>query len=140
MVLMHAEDVYAQHLQKQKIRWSSYEAVLQRVHLRIQSSAAVNRYSCSFDIPPFLLGMPAIDVDLCRAFLQNQLQRKGYTVRVTSPRRLLIAWGRWSDEDSDTEDEPETVTHWSSWVMGAVFAYLCYRASQSHMAGAQRIG
>ena len=45
-----------------------------------------------YQIPPFILGLPKLDMEDCSVYLIFQLRHAGYDVRFTFPNLLYISW------------------------------------------------
>jgi hypothetical protein len=45
-----------------------------------------------YNVPPFILGLPAIDMEDCIVYIVYMLRQHGYQVRFTYPNLLYISW------------------------------------------------
>jgi hypothetical protein len=45
-----------------------------------------------YTVPPFVLGLPRIDMEDCIVYLVYMLRQHGYEVRFTYPNLLYISW------------------------------------------------
>lgn len=73
----------------------AFRVVLERCYSRLVRCADIGRTDCSFDVPPFVQGMPLYDVERCVDFVCVHLAGNGFEVSRTPGYSLLhIRWGR----------------------------------------------
>lgn len=91
---------------------SSFAAVLERCYARIRRCASVMRTDCTFEIPPFLPGLPLYDTQLCSRFVVSHLRRNGFDVLPERPGSQLqrapiihISWHPMQQEEESARDE-----------------------------------
>jgi hypothetical protein len=51
-----------------------------------------------YTVPPFILGLPAIDLQDCIIYIVHQLRTGGFMVRFTYPNLLYISWAHYEQE------------------------------------------
>jgi len=56
------------------------------------SQLSGNTSSVLYSVPPFILGLPKMDMEDCIVYLVWQLRQAGFEVRFTWPNLLLISW------------------------------------------------
>lgn len=74
-------------------RLKAYNKILEQIYSRIKLSSREGGdpwivYPC----PPFVLGLPKIDLEDCIVYLVYMLRTQGYEVRYTYPNLLYISW------------------------------------------------
>ena len=68
--------------------------MLLQIHQRILKSAEMNRFENNilYTVPPFIFGLPKIDLQDCIVYLVHMLRQEGFSVRFTYPNFLFISW------------------------------------------------
>jgi hypothetical protein len=79
---------------KDAARLRAYNQILESIHHRIRTVSQMPLSPCEvlYTIPPFILGLPKIDLEDCVVYLVHQLRTEGFEVRYTYPNLLLISW------------------------------------------------
>lgn len=74
-------------------RLKAYNQLLEQIYIRVKTAARVagNNWII-YTVPPFVLGLPKIDLEDCVVYLVFQLRQVGYEVRFTYPNLLFISW------------------------------------------------
>jgi hypothetical protein len=52
----------------------------------------------TYTVPPFILGLPSIDLEDCIVYLVHMLRQTGFVVRFTYPNLLYISWKHYEAE------------------------------------------
>jgi len=78
----------------------AYNQVLQQIQNRIKMTATLpgNPNYLLYTVPPFILGLPAIDLQDCIVYIVHQLRTGGFEVRFTYPNLLYISWKHYEQE------------------------------------------
>lgn len=78
----------------------AYNEVLKQIHTRIHSTSQLpgNPSYLVYTVPPFILGLPALDLQDCIVYLVHQLRTSGFEVRFTYPNLLFISWKHYEQE------------------------------------------
>jgi hypothetical protein len=78
----------------------AYNQVLQQIQNRIKMTATLpgNPNYLLYTVPPFILGLPAIDLQDCIVYIVHQLRTGGFEVRFTYPNLLYISWKHYESE------------------------------------------
>ena len=81
-------------LKKDQARQRAYNQILEQALQKVAHSAmAPNQPTfVYYKIPPFVLGLPALDLKDCVVYVVYQLRLQGYDVRYTYPNLLWISW------------------------------------------------
>ena len=92
---LHASTLFDVRLKKDKARHRAYNQILEQAlqkvaHSAIQPNQPTFVY---YNIPPFVLGLPALDLKDCVVYVVHQLRSQAYEVRYTYPNLLYISWG-----------------------------------------------
>jgi Family of unknown function (DUF5759) len=69
-----------------------YNAVLDRVYVRIASKAKFQWVRIVYTTPSFMVGVPPYDVQECTRYMARALQKAGYVVEVYGADVLYISW------------------------------------------------
>ena len=78
----------------------AYNQVLTQIQHRIKVTAemAGNQNYLLYTVPPFILGLPAIDLQDCIVYVVHQLRTGGFEVKFTYPNLLYISWKHYEQE------------------------------------------
>jgi hypothetical protein len=91
---LHASTLFDVRLKKDKARHRAYNQILEQAlqkvaHSAVQPNQPTHVY---YNIPPFVLGLPALDLKDCVVYVVHQLRSQAYEVRYTYPNLLWISW------------------------------------------------
>jgi hypothetical protein len=89
-----ANTLFDVRLKKDQARQRAYNQILEQALQKVAHSAmAPNQPTfVYYNIPPFVLGLPALDMKDCVVYIVYQLRLQGYDVRYTYPNLLWISW------------------------------------------------
>jgi hypothetical protein len=78
----------------------AYNEVLKQIHSRIFTTSQLpgNPNYLVYTVPPFILGLPALDLQDCIVYIVHQLRTSGFEVRFTYPNLLYISWKHYEQE------------------------------------------
>ena len=91
--MISAQDLANRERQRQEVRKATYKALLEQLCRKLKHASELGEHSAFLQIPPFLVGYPAYDIDITTAYLQRQLNRLGYTVIKVAKATLGVSWG-----------------------------------------------
>ena len=91
---LNPADLYDKRKSKDASRLKAYNKILEQIYNRIRVSSKLPNSQCYllYTVPPFILGLPKIDVEDCVIYLIYQLRHAKYEVRYTPPNMLYISW------------------------------------------------
>ena len=86
--------LYDKRRTKDIYRLKTYNKILDQIYHRILVTSKLPNSPCyiMYNVPPFILGLPKIDLEDCVVYLVHQLRHSKYDVRFTYPNLLYIAW------------------------------------------------
>jgi len=85
--------LFNERASRDKARLRAYNQLLEQIYNRIQTSAkVVGNTWIIYTVPPFVFGLPKIDLEDCVVYLVFQLRQVGYEVRYTYPNLLYVSW------------------------------------------------
>ncbi len=97
---LEPKHLYEKRVARDKSRLRAYNQILGQIQTRIyhtsQLSGATNYVV--YTVPPFILGVPLIDMQDCIVYLVTVLRQQGYVVRFTYPNLLYISWKHYEQE------------------------------------------
>jgi hypothetical protein len=87
-------ELYDKRRSKDASRLRAYNKILEQIYNRIRVGSKLPNSQCYllYTVPPFILGLPKIDLEDCVVYLIYQLRHAGYEVRYTFPNMLYISW------------------------------------------------
>jgi hypothetical protein len=86
--------LFEKRAQRDRAKLRAYNEILGQIHSRIYSVSQLtgNTSSLVYTVPPFILGMPALDLQDCIVYLASMLRNSGFEVKYTYPNLLYISW------------------------------------------------
>jgi hypothetical protein len=92
--LLVPTELYDKRRAKDNGRLRAYNKILEQIYhrIRIISRLPQSQAYLLYQIPPFILGLPKLDMEDCSVYLIFQLRHAGYEVRFTFPNLLYISW------------------------------------------------
>ena len=87
-------DLYDKRIKRDQARLRTYNQLLEQIYNRVYSTSQMsgNANYIMYTVPPFVLGLPRIDMEDCIVYLVYMLRQHGYEVRFTYPNLLYISW------------------------------------------------
>ena len=87
-------DLYDKRVKRDQARLRTYNQLLEQIYNRVYSTSQMsgNANYIMYTVPPFVLGLPRIDMEDCIVYLVYMLRQHGYEVRFTYPNLLYISW------------------------------------------------
>ncbi len=91
---LHASSLFDARLKKDQARHKAYNQILEQALNKVAHSAMQPNQPTYvyYNVPPFVLGLPALDLQDCVVYIVHQLRNQGYEVRYTYPNLLWISW------------------------------------------------
>jgi hypothetical protein len=85
--------LFEQRSSRDRARLRAYNQLLEQIYTKIKSASrvAANNWII-YTVPPFVLGLPKIDLQDCVVYIVFQLRQAGYEVRYTYPNLLYVSW------------------------------------------------
>lgn len=86
-------ELFERRRQRDGAKLKSYNKILEQIYTRIRSSSREGGEPwIIYTVPPFILGLPKIELEDCIVYLVYILRQQGYDVRYTYPNMLYISW------------------------------------------------
>jgi hypothetical protein len=91
--ILKPNTLFQERASRDKARLRAYNQLLEQIYTRIRTAARVpgNNWIL-YTVPPFVFGLPKIDMEDCIVYLVFQMRQVGYEVRFTYPNLLYISW------------------------------------------------
>lgn len=91
---LNPKDLFERRAKRDYARLRAYNQLLNTIHQRIFTTSQMsgNANFITYTIPPFIFGLPKIDLQDCVVYLVYMLRQGGYEVRYTYPNLLYISW------------------------------------------------
>lgn len=87
------DQLFDKRRQRDGARLKAYNKILEQIYGRIRTSSREGGDPfLIYVLPPFILGLPRIDMEDCCVFIVWMLRQQGYEVRFTYPNLLYISW------------------------------------------------
>jgi len=86
-------ELFERRRQRDGAKLKTYNKLLEQIYIRIRASSRDGGDPwITYVVPPFILGLPKIDLEDCIVYLVYMLRVQGYEVRYTYPNLLYISW------------------------------------------------
>jgi hypothetical protein len=97
---LEPRQLFEKRVARDTARLRAYEQVYKQIEVRIRSTAALpsSPNYVLYTVPPFILGLPAIDMQDCIVYIVHKLRTSGFMVRFTYPNLLYISWQHYEQE------------------------------------------
>jgi len=91
---LEPKDLYDRRIRRDYARLRAYNTLLEQIYQRVYATSQLsgNTSSVLYSVPPFILGLPKLDMEDCIVYLVWQLRQSGFEVRFTWPNVLFISW------------------------------------------------
>ncbi len=91
---LEPKDLYDRRIRRDHARLRAYNTLLEQIYHRVYQTSQLqgNTSSILYTVPPFLLGLPKLDMEDCIVYLVWQLRDAKFEVRFTWPNLLWISW------------------------------------------------
>jgi len=100
---LNVYDLHRGMLSRRQKERECYMNVLERCYARIRRSSQAQNFSCVFEIPCVIMGMPLFDLDTCAKFVIRNLIGNGFRVDVRPPTSLSISWELFPDKRKNAD-------------------------------------
>jgi len=91
--VLRPNDLFIERASRDKARLRAYNQLLEQIYNRIKTTARIPGNTwIVYTVPPFVFGLPKIDLEDCVVYLVFQLRQAKYEVRYTYPNLLFISW------------------------------------------------
>jgi len=97
---LEPKHLFEKRASRDKARLRAYNQLLGQIHHRIFTTSQLpgNPNYLMYTVPPFILGLPSIDLEDCIVYLVFQLRASGFEIRFTYPNLLYISWKNYEHE------------------------------------------
>lgn len=87
-------ELYDKRKTKDASKLRAYNKILEQIYNRIRVISRLPNSQCFllYTVPPFIFGLPKLDMEDCVVYLIYQLRHAGYEVRYTPPNMMHISW------------------------------------------------
>ena len=91
---LNPSDLYDKRRSKDAGRLRAYNKILEQIYNRVRTISKLPNSQCYllYTVPPFILGLPKLDLEDCVVYLMFQLRHAGYETRFTPPNMIYISW------------------------------------------------
>jgi hypothetical protein len=92
--VLNPSELYDKRRSKDAGRLRAYNKILEQIYNRIRTMSKLPNSQCYllYTVPPFILGLPKLDLEDCIVYLIYQLRHAGYEIRYSPPNMIYISW------------------------------------------------
>jgi len=97
---LQPQHLFEKREKRDKARLRAYNQLLEQIQHRIYTTSQLpgNPSYLVYSVPPFILGLPSMDMKDCIVYLVYQLRNNGFEVRFTYPNLLYISWASYEKD------------------------------------------
>lgn len=97
---LEPRQLFERRVARDAARLRAYDHVYKQIEIRIRTTAELpsNPNYVLYTVPPFILGLPAMDMQDCVVYIVHKLRTSGFMVRFTYPNLLYISWQHYEQE------------------------------------------
>lgn len=97
---LQPQHLFEKREKRDTARLKAYNQLLEQIQHRIFTTSQLpgNTNYLIYSVPPFILGLPAMDLKDCIVYLVFQLRNNGFEIRFTYPNILYISWASYERE------------------------------------------
>ena len=97
---LQPQHLFEKREKRDRARLKSYNQLLEQIQHRIFTTSQFpgNPSYLVYSVPPFILGLPSMDLQDCIVYIVFQLRNNGFEVRFTYPNLLYISWASYEKE------------------------------------------
>jgi len=97
---LEPRNLFEKRASRDKAKLAAYNQILNQIHTRIYHTSQIsgNQHFLTYTVPPFVLGLPSLDLEDCIVYLVHMLRQTGFVIRFTYPNLLYISWKHYEAE------------------------------------------
>ena len=97
---LEIKQLFEKRAARDNSKLKAYNQILNQIHNRIYTTSQLpgNSNCLAYTIPPFILGLPSIDLEDCVIYIVHMLRQGGFEVKFTYPNLLYISWKHYESE------------------------------------------
>ncbi len=97
---LEPRNLFEKRIHRDKAKLRAYNQILNQIHTRIYHTSQIlgNQSFLTYTVPPFVLGLPSLDLEDCIVYVVHMLREAGFVVRYTYPNLLYISWKHYEAE------------------------------------------
>ena len=97
---LQPQHLFEKREKRDKARLRAYNQLLEQIQHRIFTTSQLpgNPSYLIYSVPPFILGLPSMDLKDCVVYLVYQLRANGFEIRFTYPNMLYISWAHYEND------------------------------------------
>lgn len=91
---LEPKHLFERRMRRDAARLRAYNTLLEQIYHKIYATSQLSGHAPSilFTVPPFILGLPKLDMEDCIVYLVYQLREAKFQVQFTWPNLLYISW------------------------------------------------
>jgi len=103
---LEPRNLFEKRASRDKSKLRAYNQILNQIHTRIYHTSQIsgNQNFLTYTVPPFVLGLPSLDLEDCIVYLVHMLRQTGFVVRFTYPNLLYISWKHYEAEYNNQQN------------------------------------
>lgn len=91
--VLKPSSLFTERASRDKARLKAYNTILDQIYIKIKTASKTPGNTwIIYTVPPFIFGLPKIDLEDCIVYLVFQLRQASYEVKYTYPNLLYISW------------------------------------------------
>lgn len=97
---LEIKQLFEKRAARDNSKLKAYNQILNQIYNRIYTTSQLpgNSNCLAYTVPPFILGLPSIDLEDCIIYIVHMLRQGGFEVKFTYPNLLYISWKHYESE------------------------------------------
>jgi len=89
--MVKASDLVKEQNEREKKKKLIFKKIYKRIEVKVQQASSANLFECWYDIPEFILNLPLYNLEDCKIYIINKLNKNGFKTGVFI-NNIWISW------------------------------------------------
>ena len=116
MSSLNIYDLYKERNEKKDKQKDTFDKVLLKCHNYIKNASKFH-YSCYYDVPEVIVGLPLYSISECIQYLLKNLKANGFIVNYIYPKTIFICWDPKRINTKDIEEKHEELNNYDQFLL-----------------------
>ena len=90
--MLNADELIKEQKSREDRKYITFEKIYKMVEVKIRNASICNNYYTWYQVPEFLVGLPAYSYHECNTYIHDKLKKSNFETDFYPPNILLIKW------------------------------------------------
>ena len=90
--MVKASELVREQQLRDKSKEKIFEKIFKRIEFKIKQASLLNLYECSYEIPEFLLNIPLYNLQDCKQYILDKLNKNEFRTSSGGYNIIYISW------------------------------------------------